>query len=388
MRRILGVLVALSFLLSLVFVVQVTPAGATSSTQGNSKFDHIFYVMMENHATNEVIGNTADAPFISNLANQSAVSLNYYGVTHPSLPNYLAAISGDFQGVWADCVAGATVTCPPTEFNPSSGYTNGKELLTPAEIASASQQPFWFNGKTIVDQLEAHNLSWKAYMQSMPSVGYTGGYYPYRTENGQQVPVQLYVQKHNPFMYFTDIRNNAARMQKIVPYTQLSVDLQSGKVPNFVWISPDTCHDMHGINPSDAQYLGMAGCAYPASGLDHSIINMGDTFVQSLVSQIMASQAWKENSAIVLVWDENDFSGFNGCCHSPRGVAGVTLGGANAPSLVITSQHPQHFYDSSTPYNHYSLLATIEQLWGLGCLRNTCGFNQNELMTRFFSSTH
>ena len=77
MRRILGVLVALSFLLSLVFVVQVTPAGATSSTQGNSKFDHIFYVMMENHATNEVIGNTADAPFISNLANQSAVSLNY-----------------------------------------------------------------------------------------------------------------------------------------------------------------------------------------------------------------------------------------------------------------------------------------------------------------------
>ncbi len=69
MRRILGVLVALSFLLSLVFVVQVTPVGATSSTQGSSKFDHIFYVMMENHATNEVIGNTADAPFISNLAN-------------------------------------------------------------------------------------------------------------------------------------------------------------------------------------------------------------------------------------------------------------------------------------------------------------------------------
>ena len=349
MRRILGVLVALSFLLSLVFVVQVTPAGATSGTQGNSKFDHIFYVMMENHATNEVIGNTADAPFISNLANQSAVSLNYFGVTHPSLPNYLAAISGDFQGIWADCVAGATVTCPPTEFDPSSGYTNGEELLTPAEIASASQKPFWFSGKTIVDQLEANNLSWKAYMQSMPSVGYTGGYYPYRTVNGQQVPVQLYVQKHNPFMYFTDIRNNSARMQKIVPYTQLSVDLQSGKIPNFVWISPDTCHDMHGVNPADAQYLGMPGCAYPASGLDHSIINMGDTFVQSLVSQIMASQAWKENSAIVLVWDENDFSGFNGCCHSPRGVAGVTLGGANAPFLVLTSQHSQHFYDSSTP---------------------------------------
>ncbi len=68
-------------------------------------------------------------------------------------------------------------------------------------------------------------------MQSMPSVGYTGGYFPYCTVNGQQVPVQLYVQKHNPFMYFTDIRNNAARMQNIVPYTQLSVDLQSVRFP-------------------------------------------------------------------------------------------------------------------------------------------------------------
>ena len=384
MRRILGVLAALSILISLVFVVHVAPAGAISRTQDNAKFDHIFLVMMENHATNEVIGNTADAPYISMLANHYAVALNYYGVTHPSLPNYLAAISGDFQGVWADCVAGPTVLCPPTEFAPDSGYTNGEELLTPAEIASASQRPFWFSDKTIVDQLEAHGLSWKAYMQSMPSVAYDGGYYPYRTVNGQLVPVQLYVQKHNPFMYFTDIRDNAARMQKIVPYTQLSADLQSGNVPKFAWISPDTCHDMHGIKPSDAQYLGIPDCAYASSGLDHSIIHLGDMFVQSLVTQIMASSVWQQNTAIVLAWDENDFSGFNGCCHSPRGVAGVTLGGANAPFLVITSKHPQHFYDSSTPYNHYTLLATIEQLWGLGCLESACGFDRDDLMTRFF----
>ena len=141
---------------------------------------------------------------------------------------------------------------------------------------------------------------------------------------------------------------------------------------------------MHGINPSDAQYLGIPDCAYVSSGLDHSIIHLGDTFVQSLVTQIMASPVWQQNTAIVLVWDENDFSGFNGCCHSPTGVAGVTLGGANAPFLVITSKHPQHFYDSSTPYNHYTLLATIEQLWGLGCLENACGFDKDDLMTRFF----
>ncbi len=386
MRRILGVLAASGILLSLVFVAGAAPASATSHTQGNAKFDHIFYIMMENHATNEVIGNTADAPNISHLANQYAVAWDYYGVTHPSLPNYLAAISGDFQGVWADCAAGATVTCPPTEFSPTSGYTNGEELLTPAEIASASKQPFWFSGKNIVDQLEANKLIWKAYMQSMPSVGYTGPDYPYRNENGKQVPVPLYVQKHNPFEYFTDIRNNPARMNNIVPYPQLSADLQSNNVPNFVWISPDTCHDMHGIDSSDAQYLKMPGCAYPSSGLDHTIIQMGDAFVKSLVTQIMASQAWKQNSAIVMAWDENDFTGFNGCCHSPRGVAGVTLGGANAPFLAITSKNPQHFYDSSTPYNHYTLLATIEQLWNLGCLKNSCGFQDDQLMFRFFGT--
>src|SRR3974390_1904496 len=84
---------------------------------GDGRFQHIFYIMMENHATSEIIGNTADAPFINQLASHYGVALNYHGVTHPSLPNYLAAISGDFQGIWDDCKAGPTVTvltCDPS----------------------------------------------------------------------------------------------------------------------------------------------------------------------------------------------------------------------------------------------------------------------------------
>ena len=160
-------------------------------------------------------------------------------MTHPSLPNYLAAISGDFQHIWDDCAAGATVTCAPEEFGPNSGYTNGKELLTPAEIASATSTAHWFTDRNIVDQLEAHGLSWKAYMQAIPYAGYTGAEYP--IING--TPAPLYTQKHNPFDYFTDIRNNAARMQKVVPLGQFDKDLNAGNVPNFVWISPDACHD-------------------------------------------------------------------------------------------------------------------------------------------------
>src|SRR6516164_11282179 len=89
-------------------VVGALVTGLTASTasadRGNgNRFDHIFVIMMENHATSQIIGNTADAPYINALAAQSGVALNYMGVTHPSLPNYLAAISGNFQGIWDDC---------------------------------------------------------------------------------------------------------------------------------------------------------------------------------------------------------------------------------------------------------------------------------------------
>ena len=384
MRRVLRTIVALGILLSVVLVVNVAPAGATSSHSSDSSYKHIFYIEMENHSTNQIFGNTADAPYINWLASQYAISTNYYGVTHPSLPNYLAAISGDFQHIWDDCKAGPTVTCPPEEFGPNSGYTNGQELLTPAEITTATNTPHLFSDRTIVDQLEAHGLTWKAYMQSLPYTGYTGEYFPYQTVNGQQVAVKLYAQKHDPFMYFPAIRNNPDRLNRVVPFTSFDADLDSGHVPNFVWISPDQCHDMHGVSTSNAAFLGLPACGFPASGLDHGAIQFGDTFLQSTVSQIMASSAWHQKSAIVIVWDENDYTSFAGCCHSPRGVNGVILGGSNAPFMVITSKDKDHFVDSTTPYNHYTLLATVQKLWELGCLEQSCGFSNSELMTRFF----
>lgn len=385
MRRIFRIMAGAAMLVSMLIVAAGTTASAAPlNNRDDGSFKHIFVIMMENHATNEIIGNTADAPFINSLAGRAAVALNYYGVTHPSLPNYLAAISGDFQHIWDDCAAGPTVTCAPEEFGPTSGYTNGQEWLTPAEIAQATNTPHWFSDRTIVDQLEAHGLSWKAYMQSMPYTGYTGEYYPYTTVNGQTVPVKLYAQKHDPFMYFPAIRNNPERMEKIVPYTHFDSDLESGKVPNFVWISPDQCHDMHGVSTSNAQFLNNPDCAFPASGLDHSIIKLGDNYLRKTVDEITESRVWRtQKSALVIVWDENDYSSANGCCHSPTGVNGVVLGGSNAPAMVLTSRDPEHFF-SNTPYNHYSLLATIEQLWGLGCLEYACGFSKSQLMTKFF----
>jgi hypothetical protein len=388
MRSIFTVGITLLISLSLVLVGCGSSSAATPSTTppATAQYKHIFYIMMENHATNEIIGNTADAPYINQLAGQYGVAMSYYGVTHPSLPNYLAAFSGNFQGIWDDCKADASVTCAPQEFGPDASYTNKMELLTPDEIASATHKAHMFDGQNLVDQLEAHHLTWKAYMQSMPSVGFTGEYAPVDTVQEQAVPRKLYAVKHNPFFYFTDIRNTPARMQLVVPFTQFAQDITSSNVPNFVWISPDQCNDMHGITTTNAMAasVNIPDCAFPASGLDHKVIALGDKFLSATVPMIMNSPAWKDNSAIVIAWDEDDYAGDTGCCKSPTGVSGATLGGANAPAIIITSKGPNHIVVSDTSYNHYSLLGTIEKLWGLGCLANTCGFSDAQLMTRFF----
>ena len=357
--------------------------GSRASDEEHERLDHIFYIMMENHGTDQIIGNTADAPAINRLASQYGVATNYFGVTHPSLPNYLAAISGDFQGIWDDCKAGADVTCAPEEFVPDSGDATATVLLTPAQIASASSKPHLFDGANLVDQLEARRLTWKAYMQSIPGVGSTVEYAPVDVVAGVDVPRKLYAQKHDPFMYFSDIRNSAQRMQRIVPFDGFARDLEKGDVPNFVWISPDQCHDMHGVSADNATALGIPDCASPDSGLDHKVIALGDAFLQRTVETIMHSRAWRENSAIVVAWDENDYSGSAGCCSAPLGVGGDVLGGGHAPALVITSRKDRH-QSVDTAYNHYSLLGTIQRLWNLGCLGATCGFDDSELMLGLF----
>jgi hypothetical protein len=341
---------------------------------------HIFYIMMENHGFSEIVGNTADAPYINQLASQYAVATNYYGVTHPSLPNYLAAMSGNFQGIWDDCKAGQTITCAPEEFVPGSGDGTDGNYLTHNQVAKATAAPHWFYGSTIVDRLETAGLTWKAYFQSMPAGGYDDEYAP--VIGG--TTVKLYAQKHNPFMYFAGIRNSPARLANVVPFeANFAADLASGAVPNFVFIAPDQCHDMHGVSPSNAALIGLPTCGYPDSGLDHGAIQLGDAFLQQTVGAIMSSSVWAEgDSAIVITWDEDDYTGFAGCCGSPLGVKGVTLGGSQVPTIVITAHgKPMTF---TAPANHYSLLATIESLLGLHCLGKACGIPAKGLMTPMF----
>ena len=148
MRRVFSLSLVLATLFSLMMMVEVAPVDAATSHASASSYNHIFYIMMENHGTNQIFTNTADAPYINQLADKYAISTNYYGVTHPSLPNYLAAISGSYQGIWDDCKAGATSTCAPQEF--MSGAPYNKQLLTPAEVDSTTP----YNHYTLLATIE------------------------------------------------------------------------------------------------------------------------------------------------------------------------------------------------------------------------------------------
>ena len=156
---------------------------SASASQTALPLDHIFTVMMENESFDNVLG-SPDAPYISALADANGLASNYHGITHPSVNNYTGSVSGQIYPNITDGCTPGTGTC-------STNATN------------------------IADGIEASGRSWKAYMENMPSPCYTKW----------SSPDGLYVAKHNPFVYFNDIRNDPARCDNIVPYTQFGTDL-------------------------------------------------------------------------------------------------------------------------------------------------------------------
>jgi hypothetical protein len=332
---------------------------------------HLILIMMENHGTDTIIGNKDDAPFLNQLVTESGVrfATQYYGVTHPSLPNYLALAAGDTMGIHDDCKAGADVKCKPEEFTPEAEEAPmAGRMLTDEEEKAAAETPHLFAGKTLIDQFDETGVSWKLYMQGMPADRKLTEYWPL-DEAGKPI-AKLYAQKHNPFVYFSGFVDSAERMAKLVPDDGFAADLQGG-LARFTWISPDQCHDMHGISAQSASKIGKPECGYPKSGLDHSVIRLGDDYLRDTVGAIRSSPIWKDDTAIVIVWDEDDYAGAAGIKGSPIGRNGVVLGGSRAPLIVVTSKDtPARKID--TPYSHFNLLATLEAAYGLDCLGHAC----------------
>ena len=206
--------------------------------------------------------------YTSQLARLYAVATNYHGISHPSLPNYLAMTSGSTWGVADDGFHNL----------PVGGL--GTQLTTAA-------------------------VSWRVYMEGMSNGCYRSGF--------------PYALKHNPFAYY-----GSRCPSQVVPFTQFARDM-SGDVPRLVWITPGLCNDGHDCSTATA-----------------------DAWLARTVPTILATNAWKDGGVLFLTWDEGEDS-------------------ANSVLTVVVRPNPM-VHSSRQAYNHYCLLATIEDQLGLARL--------------------
>lgn len=313
-------------LLAILSFVLVSRLGAAHASGTVPHYDHIFVIVEENHNFNTIIGNT-DAPTINQLAQTFGLASNYSGVGDPSAPNYVALIGGSTFGIADD--------------NPYYTHT----------VTSSS----------LVDQLEGANLTWKGYFQSMPYAGYMSTCFPVRC-NGVPDADTLYSSKHNGFPYFSHIQQSLQEQQKMVPATQLTQDLASGQAPNFALIVPDQCHDMHGAPPL------CVDSGPNNSATDQALVSQGDSYAGTLVNQITGSSLWSQGEdAIVVTFDEgNKLSD-------------------NIATVVITNHGPRGLKDN-TSFNHFSLLLSIEQAFGLSCIQHSCDATVQSMAALFAHS--
>lgn len=325
-------------LLPLLLVLFALPL-ARAAAAAIPHLDHILVIVMENHSDASLIGNP-DLPYLNRLAKTYGYDDDYYGVTHPSLPNYVAMITGSVWGSHSD--------------DPAQRFPHA----------------------SLVEELERAGLSWKAYMQSLPRPGYPGAFWP------DDPRTALYVEKHDPFMLLPAVRKNAKLSAQVVPLGQLARDLATGSLPDFSYIVPDVCHDMHG-------QPGTGPCSRNAT-----LMRAGDRFLQAWIPKIMDSAVWKQGDNFVFItWDEADHRTpyLAGGPDAPVLQAGARLypqggvyGGGRLPLIAVGSREtaPVRCHEWA---DHYSLLKTIEQSWHLPYLGRASDDRQVHALSCFWS---
>jgi phosphatidylinositol-3-phosphatase len=402
--------------------VATTSVAATALAQegqmphGIRHLDHVFLIMMENHGYAEIINNPY-MPFTNQLASSAGLATNYFAVAHPSLTNYLEIVGGSNFGVlndhspdWhnASCQTNLSTGQPSLD---ESSYPNicpfhgtGTDAATPAIDNSnlegnqpgpviningaASYSPAPTVAMSIAHQIVAKGGSWKTYQESLPPTGADGVSLADGVFSDLNSPsnfgvtdgvVGLYAVKHNPFAYFLDVENGTTRglsLNNVVGFdgnTGLFADLYGGKVPTFSFIVPNQCNDQHGRSGAGPQCDSDPNDVGTQKGLNPALMYQGDVTLQRIVGGIKASPSWTDGrNAIVIVWDESDYS------NAPI-TNQVTL-------IVATNDGDSHGRTSDRFYTHFSLLRSIEGALELPCLNHACDPTTN-IMNDLFDGT-
>lgn len=327
----------------------VAAADCSGQREAPPPIRHVFVIVLENKGFETTFGQQTPSPYLADTLTKAGAFLRqYYGIGHSSLDNYIAMISGiaptrETQsdcGVYADFQQRGTAP---------DGQPIGSGCVYPAAV------------QTIANQLEARRLTWAAYMEDMgldparepatcshPAIGA-----PDLTEGA--TPNDQYATKHNPFVYFHSIIDSPSCQSNVVPLTRLETDLTSADhTASFSFISPNLCHDGHDTPCVNGEPGGLVSA---------------DAFLRHWVPLITNSPAYRDGGLLIITFDESMGSDTRVCCGEQPGPnvvnAGVRGPGGGLTGAVLLSPFIQPGTVSDVPYNHYSLLRSIEDIFAL-----------------------
>ncbi|HEY1680475.1 MAG TPA: alkaline phosphatase family protein [Candidatus Tumulicola sp.] len=349
-------------------------AAAPSSAAPLPPVRHVFVIVLENEGVATTFGQNSPSPYLSlALPKQGAILLQYFGTGHLSNDNYLSMISGQAPNhdTQYDCQTYSNFTG-----NQVGEYDQllGSGCVFPPSV------------KTVADQLDDAHLTWKGYMEDMgndpqretatcgrPQLGQPDHTQRAEAPNDRVPNGDAYASRHDPFVYFHSIVDDAAACDaKVVTLAHLGADLQSiDTTPNLTYIVPNLCNDGHDAPCADGKPGGLISA---------------DLFLKHWVPLIQASPAFKKDGLLVITFDESEIvsrtdpdepttrgaSGDSSACCNERAPnvehAGILGPGGGYIGAVALSPFIKPGTVSSIPYNHYSLLRTIETIFGLSPL--------------------
>jgi hypothetical protein len=331
-------------------------ASPTAASAALPPVKHVFIIVLENENASDTFGPSTQAPYLARaLTAQGQFVPNYYAVTHLSLGNYIALVSGQGSNPYTQADAPAYIDFTPGVPGPD-GQALGQGSVYPASV------------KTIADQLTEKGLGWKGYMEDMGNAAPAQPATCRHPAIGAQDTTQSarkgdqYATRHNPFVYFHSIIDHPSCNQNDVPLDRLPGDLRSASTTaNYVFITPNLCNDGHDHPCVDGQPGGLVSA---------------DGFLKKWIPQIQASPAYREGGLIVVMFDEavagpGGGADSSACCGQPQfpntpNNGGPTPGsGGGRTGAVLLSPFVKPGTTNQTAYNHFSLLRSVEDMFEL-----------------------
>jgi hypothetical protein len=331
-----------------------------SATRGHANtppIKHVFIILLENKTYEKTFGPATEAPYLADtMTKAGALLTQYYGTGHFSLDNYISIISGQAPNPATQADCGKFVDFVETGMA-ADGQVAGKGCVYPAHV------------KTIADQLTARGLTWHGYMEDMgndptresATCGHARIGEGDMTEGAQKAspghPLDQYAAKHDPFVYFHSIIDTPDCDRNVVPLTRLKGDLASAaSTPNYVFIAPNLCNDGHDSHCVSGEVGGLTAA---------------NRFLSEWVPVITHSPAFRDGLLIV-TFDEAQGSDATACCNEKPGPnaksPGIQGPGGGRIGAVLISPFIKPGTVSEVPYNHYSMLRSVEDIFGLDYL--------------------